>query len=165
MPSIPRLREQPRSAGSIYTITYHSWIVAFCLCCWAGFAFFKITFDQLSSRDLHGLCASGIFALAVAAVLYEKDSFTLNKDTRTITWRTGRIWGAKSGTLSFDDVETVCAEPLDIPTKGPPTYRLMLKCQGHDLPLTNCYLPDRDALDKLCVAISGIIKDNASPAQ
>ncbi len=89
-------------------------------------------------RNLAG-ASFGVLAFGAGAVfLAERSTFSFNRTSRRLSWRRSNVFTTKSGEIRFRDITAV--ELQSISGSGTtPSYRIMLRTRGGDVPMTRGY--------------------------
>ena len=111
----------------------------------AAWAIAPVLFDRSFRNEeqfVGRLAGAGVLAI-VALVLSENSRFTFDRRRRLATWQLRWAFSTKTGTLPFDQIETVVVE-TPIGDEGVPSRRAVIKTAGRDIPLSVGYRPDGD---------------------
>lgn len=117
--------------------------------------------DEPQRLRLGAFLAAGfasLMAFALAALTPDR-WFAFDPASRRLTWAVTRLLGAKQGSLSFNEITSVVLQPDFDPeaTHARPMFRPVLVTMSGHLPLTSVSGFDRDAGEKLCGDLRGII--------
>lgn len=150
----PKLREKIVSDRRLVAFTYWAWMFPTLLVFCTIYLLSRPFFFRVSTHTLQGLIISSVFSLLCAGLLYERSIFIFDSTSKRIHWKKRYWWRTTSGIIKFGDVTSVTLEVSRLKT---PSYRIVLGSEELLLPLTKCFFPNFDSMEKLRLTIWNIV--------
>ena len=128
----------------------------------ASYLLYQVAMALLAATPDTRTVAGALFAAlafgAGAVFLAERSIFSFDRTYRRLSWRRSNVFTTKSGEIRFGDITAV--ELQSISGSGTtPSYRIMLRTRGGDVPMTRGYSGHADKWRPIAEQVRGCIGD------
>lgn len=103
-------------------------------------------------QNVYGAGGSALLLFIAYMAYYEKSVFNFNKISRQLLWDRTRFFKKQRGVVSFFNITNVNLQ-ISTGDDASPNYRVLLKTDTGDIPITAAYLADKE----LCKRVAGKI--------
>jgi hypothetical protein len=114
------------------------------------------------TRNIIGWGFSALLSFLCGVVFTKRNVFEFDLVQRQLHWRRRGLYSRQQGDVPFDDIRSVTVQSLN--TSNSPTYRVLLRTDASEIPLTEAYSTGRETHERICAAINEALKLNPSDA-